>query len=115
VEGKPKDRYYLYGRIELYIDKVTYQGAWNRKFSWQGELLNTLQVMGTGSTKPFKRPDGKVDYLGSSNMAFQCAENIKGNQATVAGIKSDPKGGFDLRVTFPPSLFDVNSLSRFGK
>ena len=115
VEGKPKDRYYLYGRIELYIDEVTYQGAWNRKFSWQGELLNTLQVMGTGATKPFKRPDGKVDYLGSSNMAFQCAENIKGNQATVAGIKSDPKGGFDVRVAFPPSLFDVNSLSRFGK
>ena len=48
-------------------------------------------------------------------MAFQCVENIKVNQATVAGIKSDPKGGFDIRGTFPPNLFDVNSLSRFGK
>jgi hypothetical protein len=115
VEGLPKDRYYLYGRIELYIDKVTYQGAWNRKFSWQGELLNTLQVLGPGLPKPFTRPDGKVDYLGAMNMAFQCAENLKVNQATVAGIKSDPKGGFDTRVTFPPNLFDVNSLSRFGK
>jgi hypothetical protein len=115
VEGKPKDRYYLYGRIELYIDKVTFQGAWNRKFSWQGELLNTLQVLSGGAAKPFTRPDGKVDYLGATNMAFQCAENVKVNQATVAGIKSDPKGGFDVRVTFPPNLFDVNSLSRFGK
>jgi Protein of unknown function (DUF1329) len=115
VEGKPKDRYYLYGRIELYIDKVTFQGAWNRKFAWQGDLLNTLQVLSGGSTKAFTRPDGKVDYLGASNMAFQCAENVKVNQATVAGIKSDPKGGFDIRVSFPPSVFDVNSLSRFGK
>lgn len=115
VEGVPKDRYYLYGRIELYIDTVTFQGAWNRKFSWRGELLNTLQVMGGGLLKAFTRPDGKVDYFGASNMAFQCAENIKMNQATVAGIKSDPKGGFDIRVTFPPNLFDVNSLSRFGK
>ena len=48
IEGMPKDRYYLYGRIELYIDKVTFQGAWNRKFSWQGELLNTLQVLSRG-------------------------------------------------------------------
>jgi hypothetical protein len=115
VEGTPKDRYYLYGRIELYIDAVTFQGAWNRKFSWQGELLNTLQVMGYGATKRFKRPDGTVDYLGATNMAFQCAENIKANQATVAGIKSDPKGGFDLRVPLPSGLFDVSSLSRFGK
>ena len=115
VDGIPKDRYYLYGRIELYIDQVTFQGAWNRKFSWQGELLNTLQVMGYGGTKAFKRPDGTVDYLGASNMAFQCAENIKGNQATVAGIKSDPKSGFDLRVSFPPSVFDMSSLSRAGK
>jgi hypothetical protein len=115
IEGKPKDRYYLYGRIELYIDKVTFQGAWNRKFSWNGELLNTLQVLTGGSTKPFKRPDGTVDYVRNANMAFQCAENLKANQATVAGIKSDPKAGFDYRVTHAPSVFDVNSLSRFGK
>jgi len=115
VEAVPKDRYYLYGRIELYVDKVSFQGGWNRKFSWQGELLNTMQVMAGGLTKPFTRPDGKVDYFGTSNMAFQCAENIKFNQATVAGIKSDPKGGFDIRVSFAPNLFDMNSLSRFGK
>jgi hypothetical protein len=48
-------------------------------------------------------------------MAYQCAENVKVNQATVAGIKSDPKSGFDYRVTFPPNVFEVNSLSRSGK
>ena len=114
VEGVPKDKYYLYGHIELYIDKETFQGAWNRKFGWQGELLNTLQVMAF-LPKAFKRPDGKVDYNQASNMAFQCAENIKRNQATVAGIKSNPKGGFDGRVTFPPNYFDVNSLAHYGK
>ena len=57
VEGVPKDRYYLYGKLELYIDKETYQGAWNRKFSWQGELLNTLQVMAY-QLQPYTRPDG---------------------------------------------------------
>ena len=114
VEGVPKDRYYLYGRFEMYIDKVTFQGAWNRKFNWSGELLNTFQVMAF-LPKAFTRPDGKVDYNQASNMAFQTAENVKRNQATVAGIKSNPKGGFDGRVTFSRTLFDVNSLSQYGK
>jgi len=114
VEGIPKDKYYLYGRLELYIDTVTFQGAWNRKFDWRGDLLNTLQIMAF-LTKSFTRPDGKVDYNQSSNMAFQCAENIKRSQATVAGIKSNPNGGFDGRITYPPGRFDVSSLSKFGK
>jgi uncharacterized protein DUF1329 len=114
VEGVPKDKYYLYGRLQLYIDKETFQGAWNRKFSWQGELLNTMQVMAF-VPKAFTRPDGKVDYNQASNMAFQCAENIKRSQATVAGIKSSPKSGFDARVTFGPSAFEVSSLGQAGK
>jgi hypothetical protein len=63
----------------------------------------------------FTRPDGKVDYNQASNMAFQCAENVRRSQATVAGIKSNPKGGFDLRVTFPAAFFAVDSLSQHGK
>jgi len=114
ISGVPKDKYYLYGRIDLYIDKETFQGAWNRKFSWQGELLNTLQVMAF-IPKAFTRPDGKVDYNQGSNMAFQCAENIQKNQATVAGIKSNPKGGFDARVTFGDTYFAVDALSHHGK
>jgi uncharacterized protein DUF1329 len=114
VDGVPKDKYYLYGHIELYIDEQTFQGAWNRKFSWQGELLNTMQVMAF-LPRASTRPDGKVDYNQGSNMAFQCAENIKRNQATVAGIKSSPKSGFDGRMVFPANFFDVNSLSHYGK
>ena len=42
----PHDRYYLYGKLELWIDAESWIGAWNRKFSWKGELLNTYQVYG---------------------------------------------------------------------
>jgi hypothetical protein len=115
IEAKPKDKYYLYGRIELYVDKISYQGGWNRKFSWKGELLNTLQASTGGASKAVKRPDGRVDYMRLSNMAFQCAESVHANRATVAGIKSDPKGGFDFRVPFGPAMFDMTSLARSGK
>ena len=114
VEGSPKDKYYLYGKMEMYIDKHTFQGSWNRKFSWRDELLNTYQVM---AFIPYKvtRPDGQSDFVQGSNMAFQCAENIKNNRATVAGIKSDPKSGFDSHITFKPTYFEVSSLSTHGK
>lgn len=114
IEGTPKDRYYLYGKLDMYIDEVTFQGAWDRKFDWGGELLNTYQVLNF-IPKKVTRPSGQVDFVQGSNMAFQCAESIKNNQATVAGIKSSPKSGFDSHVQFEPSFFDTNSLSRFGK
>jgi hypothetical protein len=46
IEGVPKDKYYLYGKIELWIDDQSWQGAWNRKFSWQGELLERISGHG---------------------------------------------------------------------
>jgi hypothetical protein len=114
VEGVPKDRYYLFGKLELYLDTIAFQGAWNRKFSWKGELLNTYQVL---SWMPHKvmRPDGTADFLQGANMAFQCAESVKMSRATVAGIKVAPNAPFDSRLTFDPRLFAMESLSRFGK
>jgi hypothetical protein len=114
VEGVPKDRYYLYGKIQLYIDTIAFQGAWNRKFGWKGELLNTFQVM-AWMPHQVMRPDGTADFVQGANMAFQCAESIKAHRATVAGIKSTPKAVYDSRVTFNPRLFQLDSLSRFGK
>ncbi len=114
IEGVPRDRYYLFGRLELYVDKETYQGSWNRKFSWKGELLNTMQVLAF-NPMPFTRPDGTVDYLQASNMSFHCAENIKAHQATVAGIKTSPKARMDARIQYDAEFFDMNSLARFGK
>jgi hypothetical protein len=115
IEATPKDKYYLYGRIELYIDKETYEGAWNRKFSWSGELLNTLQVM-TFLRHKYTRPDGVPEYLIGSNLGYRVAENVKMNRATTAGTLAPLKEpASDTRVPMDPSFFDMNTLSRFGK
>ncbi len=115
IEAVPKDKYYLYGRIELYVDKETYQGAYNRKFSWSNELLNTYYIMGFMSHK-FDRPDGGQEVLWGSNMGYQAAENIKMNRATVSGLLAPTKNpANDRRVPYDPSFFDVNTLQRFGK
>lgn len=114
VEGTPRDRYYLYGRIQLYVDRDTYQGAWNRKFTWSGELVSTLQAVEWNPIR-LQRPDGSEDYVLGSNMAFQCVENLKLGRATVAGIKSRPDSALDTRVPYTPSMFEVSTLTRFGK
>jgi hypothetical protein len=111
LEGVPKDKYYLYGKIQLWIDDTTWAGAWNRKFSWQGELLNTLQVMGfaTHDFTPTERWWG-------STMGYQMAENIKADRATVSGMNgpgTDPPN--DRRIPLNPDFFDYQTLSRFGK
>ena len=111
LEGVPKDKYYLYGKIELWIDDQSWQGAWNRKFAWQGELLNVYEVMGF-ATADF---NAKERWWGST-QGFQLSENIKADRATVSGQNgrgSDPAN--DRRVTLQPSFFDYQTLNRFGK
>ena len=116
IEGVPKDKYYLYGKLQLYIDKESYQGAWNRKFGWDGQLLNTVQVIAWQRFE-VQRPDGTREWLWRSNFAYQCAEHIKLNRATVAGLlprrsKDVPN---DRRVSYDPTFFDSATLQRFGK
>jgi Protein of unknown function (DUF1329) len=116
VEATPKDRYYLYGRLELSIDAESWIGAWNRKDDWKGELLNTYQVQGYLNHPAIKPGQDEVEWLWSSQGAWQCAENVKMNRATLAGLRSNPSSLFDRRVKHNvDQLFDIQTLSRFGK
>jgi len=116
VEGVPRDKYYLYGKIELWIDTETFQGAWNRKYSWKGELLNTYQVT-SYLNYPAQRPgDSDVEWFWSSQHAWNCAENVKLNRATLTGLRQSPTAPLDRRVR--PNvdmLYDLNALARSGK
>ena len=116
MEGVPKDRYYLYGRIELYIDKVTYQGAWNRKFSWKGELLNTLQVMGGGLPKAVHRARmARSTTWERRTWHSSVPRTSRSTRRPWRESNRTPRAGSIFACPFAPNLFDVNSLSRFGK
>ena len=114
VEAVPKDRYYLFGKLEFYVDTITFQGAWSRKFDWKGTLMQSFQVMGWDN-HVYTRPNGKKDWSAGSNQAFQTVENVKLDRATVAGIKSSPTSGFDSKIRFPPGTFASDALMRHGK
>jgi len=116
VEGVPKDRYYLYGKIELWIDDETWQGAWNRKFSWKDELLHDYQVS-SFLNYPAQRPgDPDVEWMWSSQHTWNAAENLKLDRATLTGMRLTQTAPLDRRVRHKvEQTFDLNALARTGK
>ncbi len=111
VEGVPKDKYYLYGKLQLIIDKETWHGAYNRKFGWNGELLNTLQAAGGPAVAA---PDG-VHFFSAGVGAGeinQVSENIKMTRATGVSIIDNVN---DRLVPVDSAMFDYQTLNRFGK
>jgi hypothetical protein len=112
IEGVPKDTYYLYGKIQLYIDEETYHGAYNRKFDWNGELVNSYAVLAdlNGVT------GDDDDLYGSGTVVYQGMENLKLNRATVITVPTDsgdPPN--DRRFKLDPQFFASQALVRFGK
>ncbi len=113
IEATPRDKYYLYGRIEIWIDAETWDGAWNRKFSWSGELINTYQLTARVNHRVGSGDD--PEWVPAGTMAYACAENVKANRATASGLRAYPQAPYYRRVPLAPNLFDSTSLTRFGK
>jgi hypothetical protein len=113
VEGVPRDKYYLYGKLELWIDAETWDGAWNRKFSWTGELVHIYQLQAR-INQPAGSPEQR-EWVPASTMVWACAENVKMNRATLGGMRPDAKAEFYRRMVIEPNTFESSTLNRFGK
>lgn len=111
VEAIPRDKYYLYGRLVLWIDAETFSGAYHQKFNWKGEHILTYAVLGLPN---HLTPDGQ-ETVPVTTQTWAVAENFKMKRATLAGARYDAKSPFDRRVQIDPSIFDAGSLVRFGK
>src|SRR6185369_3331885 len=102
IEAIPRDKYYLYGRIELWIDAETWDGAWNRKYSWEGEPMATYQVMARVNHPTGAGED--AEWVPVSSQAWVCAENLKMNRASVTAIRADANAPFRRRVRIEANL-----------
>lgn len=113
IEAAPRDKYYLYGRIELWIDAETWDGAWNRKFDWKGQPVHLYQTMARINHPA--GPPGEREWLPVSTQVWACAENVRMRRATLGGMRPDPRAPFYRRVPVPDTIFDPLALQRFGK
>jgi hypothetical protein len=108
VEGTPKDRYYLYGKILLRFDKESWRGTYNSKYDWQGQILNSyLPVYGA-----YCQVGG--EWRSYAKSFFTMAQNWKLDRATVS--RADPKNPVaQSRIQYPEGFFNVDQLARQGK
>ena len=115
IEAVPKDKYYLYGKIELYVDKEGFVGAWNRKFSWNGELLAVF-VPTAGPTVEVTA-DGNKEYITALGSNYLAGLNLKMDRATVTGfpLKEREKIPSATRVPLDPQAFDYQALQNRAK
>ncbi len=113
VEAVPKDKYYLYGKIELWIDAETFDGSWNRKFSWNGELVHNYQSMARINQQAGS--GDSAEWLAATTQVWACAENIKMDRATLGGMRADPQAPYYRRMPVDASVFDSTTLTKFGK
>jgi len=113
VQGTPRDKYYLYGRLELWIDAETWDGSWNRKFDWKGELIHNFEMM--ARVNHAAGPADNPEWVPTGTQVWACAENVKMNRATLGGMRPDPKAAFYRRPHINPNIFDPQALTRLGK
>jgi len=104
VEGTPKDRFYLYGKIVLRLDKEDFSGfgSYTSKYDWQGNLINSYLSGGRGSWH--KKSD---DYRTYSARQFTMAQSWKLDRATVTNPKAS-----DTLIEFPGRQFEIEVIAR---
>jgi hypothetical protein len=107
LEGSAKDRYYLYGKIVLRLDKEDFGGfgSYTSKYDWKGKLLSSYL---SGARGPWHKKG--EDYRSYSAGTFTMAQNWLLDRATV----SRPDGS-DTLIEFNPQQFNVDVLTRHGK
>lgn len=108
VEGVPKDKYYLFGKIVLRFDKESWRGSYNSKYDWKGNLLNSY----VSSNGPYFRLGDEWRIHGES--FFTMNQNFKMNRATV-GYMDPAHPQNQARLPLPDNLFNVDALARAGK
>ena len=116
VEVVPKDKYYLYGKIQLYIDKETFQGAWSRKYSWTGELLSVYVPLGSPNVEA-SAADGTKEWFAGGGVSYHAGLNLKMDRATVTGFPFRKREGslIEVRLGYDPNFFDYQALQKLGK
>jgi hypothetical protein len=110
IEGTPKDKYYLYGKLQLWIDAETWDGAWNIKYSWQGDVVHSYQTLARVNQQA-----GDGELLPAATQVWACAENFKMNRATLSGMRASPTAPFVRRLAIDSNIFDSQALARYGK
>ena len=109
VEAKPRDRFYVFDRLEFWIDRETFQGAMIRKADRTGKIVRSVLFL-TAASQPIEA-GGESVVIPAGSMALICAENLDASRATTLGA-SPPSGSVhERRAHIDPGLFAYERLT----
>lgn len=122
-DGKPTElEWELVGEAEMYRladpyslneELEMFQGVYNRKFPWKGELLQDYVPTGL-KTAPYETEDGYTEYFRAGTVTYFSGLNFKQDRAT--NVNFGTAGSYlEQHVTYKDNFFDSQSLYRFGK
>ena len=111
LEATPKDRYYLYGKILIAIDRETYKVSNVVKYDWKGQPVG---VFNRGISYG-KAPDGyRFVNLTGGGQGGAYAENTKLERATAAEVMPKPvDNAIDIKLGLEE--FQPDRLVQLGR
>jgi Protein of unknown function (DUF1329) len=112
VAATPKDRYYLYGKILLWIDRETYKVSNVVKYDWKGQpaaVFNRAIAYG-------QAPDGyRYVQITGGGRGGSYAENIRMNRATTGEPVSAKGTSNEVDTTIAMDEFQPERLVQMGR
>lgn len=112
VEATPKDRYYLFGKVLVFIDRETYKVSNVVKYDWKGTAMGVFnRAIAYG-----RAPDGyRYVQITGGGRGGSYAENMKMNRATTGestAVKGLPNE-VDAKLTI--DMFQQERLVQMGR
>ncbi len=111
VDAMPTDKYYLFGKIRLFIDRDTYKMSIVTKYDWKGEAVSVFQrAISYGQA-----PDGyRYVQVAGGGQGTAYSENLRMNRATAGepSMKGAPNE-VDAKLDF--DLFQQEKLVQMGR
>ncbi len=111
IEAVPKDRYYLFGKLLLTIDRETYKLATVIKYDWKGEPSTVT----TRALSYAEAPDGyRYVNLAGGGQGGAYAENLRYARATLAGVPLRAEDNV-IDAKLDSASFQPDNLVRLGR
>ena len=110
VEARPKDKYYLYGKMVFRFDKDIFLGSYSSKYDWKDKLLNSYAAIRTNILEV-----APGEYWAWAGGAVALAVNWKLDRATTAGIVTGTDVPADSRIPLSTDVFSLQRIQSLGK
>ncbi len=111
IEATPKDQYYLFGKLVMFMDRETYKMSNVVKYDWKGQPVSVFcRTISYGQA-----PDGyRYVHLAGGGQGGAYSENLRFNRATAADVPQQPADN-EIDAKLEVTEFQPDRLVQMGR